>query len=308
MTRHAESVSAHYAREGLEQSVLDALEQAGKSLDALTRDDIAAMEEFHIRGREATREMARLAGLDGAGRAVEEEGAGRPVEDGLALRAAAVDADRPPHVLDIGCGIGGPARTLAAEFGCRVTAVDVVEAYCRLAELFTARLGLEDRVTFRHADALDLPFGGETFDIVWLQHTTMNVEDKRGLFREARRVLRPGGRVVPYEIMAGPGGEPHFPVPWAGDASINFLGEPDRVRALMRDLGYREREWRDVTAASLEWFRGVVATMANRPPDAPPPLGLNVLMGADAPVKAKNVIRNLEEDRIVVVQAVWERG
>lgn len=279
MSMQTDSLNAHYGREGLRESVVGAIEAAGKRLDGLTREDIAALEEFHIRGREATRELARRAGL----------------RDGT-------------RVLDVGCGIGGPARTLAAEFGCAVTGVDVVEGFCDVAELLTDRLGLSDSVTFRRADALDLPFDDGAFEAVWLQHATMNMEDKRALFREVRRVLAPGGRLAVHEIVAGASGPTHLPVPWAGDSSINFLARPDGLRALLRDLGYGEAAWRDVTEPSLEWFRAMVRRMADRPADAPPPLGLNVLLGADAPIKVRNVVRNLEEERIRVVEAVFRRG
>jgi len=271
------ALNDHYGVAGLGDELLEALEAAGKDLDALTRSDIASFDEFHIRGLEATREVADLAGVAAHAR-----------------------------VLDVGCGVGGPARTLAAEFDCEVVGIDVVEEYCRAATLLSDRVGLTDEVHFRHGNALDLPFQDETFDVVWFEHTLMNIEAKALAFEEARRVLRPGGRLVLYEICAGPGGDTVFPVPWASDGSLSYLAHPERLRELAFELGFDEVAWRDVTAPSLEWFRDVVASMESRPPDAPRPLGLNLLMGAETPVKATNVVRNLEEERIAVVQGAFE--
>ena len=277
-TSYEAALNDHYGLCDLGDRILGALEEAGKDVDALTRDDIASFDEFHIRGREATRDLADLAGVDAG-----------------------------DLVLDVGCGVGGPARTLAGEFGCDVVGVDIVSEYCRAAELFTDRVGLADDVRFEQANALDLPFDDGRFDVVWFEHTLMNVEAKGPAFDEARRVLAPGGTLALYEICAGPGGDPVFPVPWASDPSLNHLATPERFREVGADRGFEEVAWRDVTGPSIEWFRGVVASMQSRPPDAPPPLGLNLLMGEETPTKATNVVRCLEEERIVVVQGVFER-
>lgn len=273
------ALNDHYGVAGLGDELLAALEAAGKDLEALTRDDIASFDEFHIRGREATRDVADLAQLEAADR-----------------------------VLDVGCGIGGPARTLAAEFGCEVVGIDVVEEYCRAATLLTERVGLADSVQFRRANALELPFEDRSFDVVWFEHVLLNVEATDEALAEAARVLAPGGRLVLYEICAGPGGDPLFPVPWAADASLSHLDTPEELRETVLASGFEQVAWRDVTGPSLEWFRDVVESMQSRPADAPPPLGLNLLMGEETPTKAANVVRNLEEDRIAVVQGVYVRS
>lgn len=271
------ALNEHYGVSGLGDEILDALEAAGKNIDALTRDDIASFDEFHIRGLEATREVAALAKVEDHSR-----------------------------VLDVGCGIGGPARTLASEFGCDVVGIDVVEEYCRAAELFTDRVGLTDEVRFQHGNALDLPFEDKSFDVVWFEHTLMNIEAKDVAFEEARRVLRAGGTLALYEICAGPGGDTIFPVPWASDASLSYLVQPKRLQELVINAGFEKLVWRDVTEPSLNWFRDVVESMQSRPPDAPKPLGLNLLMGSETPVKARNVVQNLEEERISVVQGAYQ--
>lgn len=277
-TAYETALNEHYGVTDLGDELLDALEAAGKNVDALTRDDIASFDEFHIRGLEATRELADLAEVEDHSR-----------------------------VLDVGCGIGGPARTLASELGCDVVGIDIVEEYCRAATLFTGRVGLTDSVRFQHGNALDLPFEDEAFDVVWFEHSLPNIEAKRVALEEAARVLEPEGTLALYEICAGPGGDPEFPVPWASDASLSYLEPPERLREIILGRGFDEAAWRDVTGPSLEWFRDVVESMQSRPADAPPPLGLNLLMGTETPIKAANVVRNLEEERIAVVQGVFER-
>src|SRR3954470_16675520 len=149
---YTSSVSGYYGRADLGTVILDALQAAGKNLDALTPADLAPMDEFHIRGKGATLELER--------------------------RVALPPAD---HVLDVGGGLGGPARTLASTVGCAVTVLDLTEAYCRVGEMLTARTGLGQQVRFEHGSALELPFAAASFDVVWTQHSSMNVADKERL-------------------------------------------------------------------------------------------------------------------------------
>jgi hypothetical protein len=154
---------------------------------------------------------------------------------------------------------------------------------------------------------VDVTLEGGQLGMVWVRGALVGVEAEKRTFDEARRVLRPGGTVAFYEICAGPGGDPYFPVPWASDASLNYLETPEGLGETIVGRGFEEAAWTDVTGPSLEWFRNVVETMQSRPADAPPPLGLNLLMGAETPIKAKNVVRSLAEDRVVVIQGVFER-
>jgi MPBQ/MSBQ methyltransferase len=270
------SVEAHYGRPGLEAAILAALRAAGKDPDRLTPEDLAPVDQFHTRGRDATLELARLAELT-PGRAV----------------------------LDVGGGIGGPARTLVRDFGCPVTVLDLTEAYCRAGEELTRRTGLTGQVRFQHGDALALPFPEASFDVGWTQHSSMNVADKRRMYGELHRVIRPGGRLALHEIMAGPAGPPHFPVPWARDPALSHLAPPEAMRELLRAIGFREHAWQDTSPAATEWFRQRLA-MAQRAAGAPEP-GLHLLLGEDFPAMFRNQVRNLEEGRIAVIEAVWLR-
>lgn len=276
MFDYARSLGEHYGRHGLGNAILAGLHAAGKSLEALTPDDLAPVDQFHIRGKEATLELAHLAGLQ-----------------------------RGMHVLDVGGGLGGPARTLARELGCHVTVLDLTEQYCRVGEDLTRRTGLHDHVVFQHGNALDMPFSDERFDAVWTQHSSMNIDDKECLCREIHRVLRPGGPLALHEITAGSNAPLHYPVPWARDPAISFLRPALALRTLLREVGFKQVTWRDVSAPSLEWFRRRLAAMERAA--APSPFGLQILLGADFGPMFRNQVRNLEEDRIAVIKGVWER-
>jgi ubiquinone/menaquinone biosynthesis C-methylase UbiE len=279
MKEYTKSINDHYSQVDLGENILSAYKRAGMDIQALTRNDISSLDEFHIRGREATRELAQLAGL----------------RQGM-------------KVLDLGCGIGGPARTLAAEFGCEVVGLDLVEEYCHAARMLTAQVGLSNKVAFRKGDATDMPFDDGSFDVIWLQHMLMNIEDKSRLFEEAGRVIGSQGLIALYEICSGSISGLYFPVPWASDSTINFLATPEELLNTLGRIGFKELVYRDVSAISLEWFRGLIAAMASRSKDASPSPGLKLLMGSTAAEKSKNLERNLEEDRIRVIQGVFAIG
>ena len=280
MTDTVSPVAAHYARGDLATRILDSMAAAGKDVDALTADDLAPVDEFHIRGRQATAELAELA------------------------RIAAAD-----RVLDVGCGIGGPSRFLAATRGCRVTGVDLTAEYCDVAAMLAERTGLAERVAYRQGDALALPYDAASFDVVWTQHAQMNIADKPRLYGEMFRVLKPGGRLAFYDILAGPEGPIHFPVPWARTPEISDLVTPEALRALLQGIGFGIAEWRDATAPAVEWFHEARAKAAEAAKAGKEPLtSLRILAGEGWRELAANMVRNLEEGRIVLVQAVAGKG
>lgn len=273
---YTQSVSTNYTPGDLAEKILAGLRATGKDPDALTPEDLTPVDQFHMGGARATRELIQRAGL----------------REGM-------------RVLDVGGGLGGPARTLAAETGCTVTVLDLTEEYCAVGEMLTARTGLGDRVTFQHGNALDMPFPDGTFDAVWTQHSTMNIEDKERLYTEIYRVLRPGGRLAMHEVMAGPVQPIHYPVPWARDATISFLRPPESVRALLVATGFTEIVWVDVTAPALAAFREAVARSASAPGDGTP-FGLNLLLDNFA-TRGRNQVRNLTENRVAAIQGVFAR-
>lgn len=269
------NVYEHYAQQDLDSAILNAMLAAGKDLDRLKIDDLAPIDEFHVRGRNATVELARDLGLD-----------------------------RSMQVLDVGCGLGGASRHIANEFGCRVTGVDLSEDYCRVATDLTKRLGLDSLVSFRQGDAVDLPFPDGSFDIVWTQHASMNISDKPALYRELWRVLKPKGRLAIYDILAGPGGDVHFPVPWARNPSISFLLTSQQLLDTLTDTGFDVLIWRDATESGRSWFRRMRDKIRQ---NGLPSLGLQLLLGQDFRLMAHNQVLNLEEDRIALIEVVARR-
>lgn len=271
-TRINEAIQTHYTRADLGDVILTALEKAGKDINHLTPEDLAPIDQFHIRGRAATLELARAAGLDAS-----------------------------KHVLDVGSGVGGTSRCLAKEFGCRVTGIDLTDEYCRAASMLSAKTGLAHLVDYRQGDATKLPFDDQTFDVVWTEHVAMNIPDKTRLYKEMHRVLKPGGTLAIYDVLAGPSGPVLFPVPWAHTPDTSFLVSPTELRRLLEEAAFTITDWSDTTEAARAWF----VTLAEKiQKEGLPSLGFHLLLGADFKAMAQNQGRNLQEGRIVLAQIV----
>jgi SAM-dependent methyltransferase len=271
---YSDSLNAHYGSGRLAERIEAALQAAGTE-ESLTPNDLAPLDQFHSGGIHTTKELA-----------------------------ARLNPKAGETIIDVGGGIGGPARTLAATYGCSVTVVDLTESFCEAGEQLTKLLGLSHLVSFHHGNALDLPFPDESFDTGWTQHSTMNIEDKERLYSELHRVVRPGGRLALHEVMAGPNQPVHFPVPWSRDPALSFIRPVAKMRTLIADAGFNESEWADTTESALAWFQGWIGRQAA---SGPSPLGLHILLGPEFREMGRNMLRNLEEQRIAIVQAVFER-
>jgi ubiquinone/menaquinone biosynthesis C-methylase UbiE len=268
-------VAQHYTRGDLLARIDTALRAAGKDPADIAARDISSLDQFHTGGKPSTLELARLAGI-------------RPEQE----------------VLDVGGGIGGPARTLAEEIGCRVTVLDLTEEFIATGNELTRRTGLADRVRFEQGDATRLPFADFTFDMVITQHASMNISDKASLIREAHRVLRSGGRYALHDIMAGETHPILFPVPWAISADNSFLESPAAVRSLLQSQGFRELAWHDESEAAQKYFQER-ATAAQQQADNK--LSVRLLLGDKAPAMFENLARNFSEHRVTAVMAVFEK-
>ena len=270
----ADDVPNHYGGgNDLAGAIADSLRRAGKDMDRLTTADLATVDEFHIRARKATLELAQSLNLDAASR-----------------------------VLDIGSGLGGPARTLAETFGCHVTGIDITQAFCDAATALSSWVGLSDRVDFRQGDATSLPFDDAVFDAAMTIHVAMNIAAKDRVYAEARRVLKPGSRFVVYDVLQGEGGDILYPVPWARDPSISHLASPDSMLSLLSHAGFRILKVEDSTEEGQRWFE----EMAGRLAKSAPAVTFQAFLGNDFPAMARNQVINLRERRIRTVSYVCE--
>ena len=264
----ADAVVAHYGKGDLLRRIETALRDAGKDPEHPSVDDLAGVDEFHSRGRDATVELAQLL-------------------------PATIDTE----LLDIGSGLGGPARFLAATRGYRVVGLDLTPEYVAVANELSRRCGLADRVRFQTADALRLPFADGCFAAAYTQHAAMNIADKDGLYREIARVLRPGATFVLFDILQGPGGPVRYPTPWSADGSTSFLIDRAALEGLLRDAGFTVEQVHDRRAESLAWFEA--RALAAAASGGPPPLSVRLLLGPVFAEAFANLVVNLREERAI---------
>jgi SAM-dependent methyltransferase len=271
------AVVQHYGEQDLKGRLKAALGAAGLAEGRLSPSDLAPLDQFHTRGLAATVELAEAVGIK-----------------------------RGTTVLDIGSGLGGPSRFLAATFGCRVLGVDLSPSYVEAARFLVERAGLEANVTYQCADATALPCEDAAFDVAWTQHVAMNIADRARLYSEAFRVLRHGGRLAIYDVVAGNGDPLHFPVPWSRTSETSFLLTAAAMRSVLETAGFRVIEWMDRTEAGIVWFeeRRKAQAAGSISPSA---LGLHVAMGPEVGAMTANLGRNLSEGRAGIVQAIVER-
>ncbi len=265
-------VLEHYGTHSLTHRVAQALRRAGLERDILAWSELAPLDQFHVRGLAASRELAT----------------------GLNLAQGA-------RLLDVGCGLGGPARYLAAVFGAQVTGIDLNPSFLEVARMLSERSGLGDRVHFQQADALDLPFADASFDHAWTQHVAMNIADRARFYRSIHRVLKPGGSLAIYDVVAGDGTPLVFPVPWARRPEDSHLLTTEAMREVLRQSSFEEAAWTDQTAAGLAWYRQQQAAPI---PTRAPALGIHVVMGPAFAGMMANLGRNLERGRVGLLQAI----
>ncbi|MBN8508509.1 MAG: class I SAM-dependent methyltransferase [Burkholderiales bacterium] len=276
MTTPAADIVAHYSHGQLQQRLEAALRADGVDPGRLSVEALAPYDQFHGRGLEATVEAAGL-----------------------------MPARAPDHLLDIGSGLGGPARWFAQHFGCRITGVDLTPEFCALARRLTTQLGLDAQLRFEVADALALPFADASFDGAYSMNVSMNIADKPALYREIRRVLKPGGWLLLSEIARGDGPEPAYPMPWAATAATSFLATPAQTRTALEAAGFDLRLLRSTRAQALAF--GARAREAVARGEQPPHRAVMLVHGELAAAAMKNSARALADASIEPIELLAVR-
>ena len=270
------AVARHYGDADLLARILAGLEASGVDPDRPRPDDLAPVDEFHIGGREATAHAVAK----------------------LALDAGA-------HVLDVGCGIGGAARYIATLTGCRVTGIDLTPEFIVTARRLTELTGLDGKIAFEVASALDMPFEDGAFDAAITLHVAMNIPERPALYGEIARVMKPGAVLCIYDVMKTGEGEIAFPVPWAETPATSHLTTTEEMRALLDAAGFELREVENRRDFARAFFQDAAAAAATS--GGPPPLGTHLILGANAPEKFRNMLNNIEAGHIAPVQMIATR-
>ncbi len=267
-------IALHYGSDDLEQRIWNALTLAGKDPESLELKDLSLIDQLHTGGHMATRHLGEKSGL--------------------------VPGTR---ILDAGCGIGGSSRLLGKRFNCQVTGLDLVESFVRVARMLTRATDLESKVRFKQGDVCRMPFGDEQFDVVFCQHTLMNIPNKVAAFVEFARVLRPGGRLILHEVVQGEKEKIHLPVPWADTPAISFLQTGQNLGDMLSDAGFTPGFVIDSTDQAKQWWQRVKAAI---PPKkgVRHPLGPHIIFGDNSRHFGRTMTANLEEDRIRLVEAL----
>lgn len=270
-------VSRHYTHGALVQTIRDGIVSAGKTTETVTVDDLALIDEFHIGGRGASEEFLDQLGFSSQ-----------------------------MNILDVGCGLGGPARLVASRYGCRVTGIDLTAEYVETANVLCNWVKLDQRVSLRQGSALAMPFAEGSFDGAYMLHVGMNIEAKGKLATEVARVLRPNSAFGIYDVMRTGPGDLDYPVPWATTPDLSAVAGPEQYKAALQRAGFTviaERNRRDFALAFFAELRAGRAAAAG-----PPPLGLHVLMGSSAPEKVQNMMENISSGRIAPIELIARRN
>ena len=269
-------IASHYQSGNLEQRLSAALVQDGFDPLRPTIAELTPYDQFHGRGIEATDELA-----------------------------SKLDIQSDHHLLDVGSGIGGPARYLADRFGCKVTGIDLTEEFCEVAQELTKRVGLQAKVEFHVGDALHMPFPYASFDGAYSMNVSMNIADKAALYREINRVLRPGGWLALSELAKGPGEDMGYPTPWAATAASSFLATPAETRQNLEQCGFAIENFEDASEKVISY--GKKARQMVEQGKKPPHRAVQLIHGERAAEAMKNTSRGVAEQRIIPIEVICRK-
>ncbi|WP_343485493.1 methyltransferase domain-containing protein [Allomuricauda sp. d1] len=268
-----QNIEKHYLKERLFEDIITRLKEMEVDLDSVTRSDIAGVDEFHVRGAEVSKELAKEADLNGL------------------------------EVLDIGCGLGGPCRMLADDYNCNVTGIDLSHEYIRTARALSKLVKLDHKTKFLVGDAANLPFDDGSFDAVWTQHAQMNIPEKKKFYSEIKRVLRHRGLFLYYDIFKNNDDIVEYPMPWASSAAHSFLFKTNQMNEILNELGFKQLSTKNQTKAGTAFFEALVIRLKEF---GPPKMGLNVLMGQSTKPKLLNLLGHLKSGALMLESGIYK--
>ena len=269
-------VEEHYTHGTLLDAIRQGVARLGKTEANVTLEDLGPVEEFHIGGRVASADF-----LDQLDLAPEDS------------------------VLDVGCGLGGVARFAASQYGSHITGVDLTQEYVQTGRVMNKWVGLQDRIVLEQGSAMAMTYADASFDKAYMMHVGMNIADKSLLMKEICRVLKPGGRLGIFDIMRTSNDEIAFPVPWASEESGSALADLDEYKLALDAAGFHVSAERNRQQFAVAFFDKLQASTAAA--DGPPPLGLHIVMGADAAQKIANMVENVRQSRIAPIELFAEK-
>ena len=268
-------VQDHYAKSGaghsIAERILTAVYAAGGPAAPVTPETLAPFDHYHGGGLAATEGLATL-----------------------------LEPQAGESIVDIGSGIGGPARWLAKRFNCKVTGVDLTPEFCDAARQLNTHTEMVDRVVIHEGSALALPFPDGGFDRAYSQYVVMNIADKLGVYREAARVLKPDGRLVLCHVGAGANGQPDYPLPWAAGPEHSFLASDEETRRDLEHAGLQIISFRDMTQP----LQSLIAMRRKLESEGMPAVGSHVLAGEHYLQMLINALRASERGQIRTVEVV----
>ena len=264
-------VISHYSKVQLYEVIIEAIKNAGINLNKLKVEDLKSIDEFHIGGMQATFDLLNQ----------------------LKIRPKT-------KILDIGAGIGGPARLISSNYGASVTGIDLTPDFVETAIKINALLNLN--IKFKVGNALNIPFDENEFDLATLLHVGMNIPDKNKLFIEVSRILNKGGSFAIYDVMIVGEGDFKFPVPWASTSSASFVEKPNSYHDAAMASGFTLISKRSREKFALKFFNDLKKIVDN---SGSSPVGLNLVMGSDARIKIENVLNAIEKGHLAPVEMIF---